>query len=388
MTSRGGLLPPDILIRVAETDAALGGLAPADYFLIEGERISEAVNRSWNRLRAAWHAFQKARETLGPNAPTTGMTRDRWLLPLFQELGYGRLQKAKAVEIGEKNYAISHFWNHAPVHLLGAVPLDRRSPGLEGATAASPHGLVQEFLNRSPDHLWGFVSNGLTLRILRDSVRLTRQSLVEFDLESMMEGELYADFRLMWLVCHASRVSGEAPEACRLERWRCAARDQGARILENLRVGVETAIVRLGGGFLCHPANEALRASLRDGSLETRDYFRQLLRLVYRLLFLFVSEDRDLLLKPEAPEGAAAGGFPESGGGGAGERVRIPAGTPPGAGRGRGNLRPGNGGRPRAQDHRQLLHAGRVDPVSAGFGVGAGVGRGGRPSPGACTAWT
>ncbi|MGI6491359.1 MAG: hypothetical protein ACOX0T_02895 [Pelotomaculum sp.] len=48
---------------------------------------------------------------------------------------------------------------------------------------------MQEYLNRSSEHLWGFVSNGFVLRILRDNVSLTRQSYVEFDLQSMMDGE-------------------------------------------------------------------------------------------------------------------------------------------------------------------------------------------------------
>ena len=38
--------------------------------------------------------------------------------------------------------------------------------------------------------------------------------------------------------------------------------------------------------------------ALRDGKLDPRDYYRTLLRLVYRLLFLFVAEDRDALLDP------------------------------------------------------------------------------------------
>jgi len=43
-----------------------------------------------------------------------------------------------------------------------------------------------------------------------------------------------------------------------------------------------------------------LIARLRTGTLSTQDYYRQLLRLVYRLLFLFVAEDCDLLLRPDA----------------------------------------------------------------------------------------
>ncbi len=77
---------------------------------------------------------------------------------------------------------------------------------MAGASRSSPHSLVQELLNRSSEHLWGIVSNGLRLRVLRDNARLTRQAYVEFDLQAMMDGEVYADFALLWLVCHQSRV--------------------------------------------------------------------------------------------------------------------------------------------------------------------------------------
>lgn len=76
----------------------------------------------------------------------------------------------------------------------------------------------------------------------------------------------------------------------------------GTRALESLRAGVEEAIAALGSGFLAHPANQALRDRLRAGELATADYYRQLLRLVYRLIFLFVAEDRELLHGPDATE--------------------------------------------------------------------------------------
>src|SRR5262249_12103993 len=88
------------------------------------------------------------------------------------------------------------------------------------------------------------------------------------------------------------------PEECWLERWSRTAQEQGTRALDQVRVGVEEAITALGCGFLTHPANQGLRDQLRSGALEKHEYYRQLLRLVYRLLFLFVAEDRDLLLDP------------------------------------------------------------------------------------------
>ena len=126
----------------------------------------------------------------------------------------------------------------------GRLPV--RAPRVAGAARTSPHSLVQEFLNRSDDHLWAFLSNGKQLRILRDNASLTRQAYVEFDLEAMMEGEVYADFALQWLLCHQSRVEGEVPEEFWLERWSQAAQAQGTRALEQLREGVESAISVLG----------------------------------------------------------------------------------------------------------------------------------------------
>jgi hypothetical protein len=306
--TEGAILPPDLLQRVAAGDKDLGGLKTADYHLIEGEPLNEAIVRSWNRLVGAWAAFTDARENVPEGDPGTTITRERWLLILFDELGYGRLQPARAVEIEGKSYAASHAWGeHVPIHLVGCnVPIDRRSQGVAGAAAMSPHGLVQEVLNRSDERLWAFVSNGLTLRVLRDNSSLTRQAYVEFDLASMMDGDVYADFVVLWLVCHESRVEGDRPYECRLERWSQEAVQQGTRALDGLRAGVETAISALGSGFLSHPANTDLRDALRSGELDKQDYYRELLRLVYRLLFLFVSEDRGLLLDPEATTEVAA----------------------------------------------------------------------------------
>jgi hypothetical protein len=295
--TEGLLLPPELIARVADLDAKLPGIRPEEYNLPKGERINEATNRSWNRLTSLWTRFREELEGLSEGDAATGLTRDRWLLPLFDELGYGRLQRHAAFEIDGKSYAISHLWGHAPIHLVGAgLELDKRAPGQVGAAQASPHGLVQQFLNRTDDHLWAFVSNGLELRILRDNVSLTRQAYVELDLAAMMDGELYSDFRLLWLLCHQSRVESERPTLCWLEKWTQEAREQGARALERLREGVEKAISALGSGFLAHPANTGLHARLASGELEAQDYYRQLLRLVYRLIFLFVAEDRDLLL--------------------------------------------------------------------------------------------
>jgi hypothetical protein len=306
--TEGALLPVDLLQRISENDKNLEGLTPESYHLAPGEKLNEAINRSWNRMNGLWGAFQTARGRLGSTDPLGGgsagttLTRERWLLPLFQELGFGRLSTSKAVEIEGKSYPISHGWQNVPLHLVGCgIELDKRTPGAAGASRSSPHSLMQEYLNRSDDVQWGVISNGLNLRILRDNATLTRQAYIEFDLESMFDGEVYSDFVLLWLLCHQSRFETTEKQAeCLLEKWSKSAQESGTRALEDLRRGVEEAIVSFGQGFLQHPLNGELRARLKKGDLSAQDYYRQLLRLVYRLIFLFAAEDRDLLLLPDA----------------------------------------------------------------------------------------
>ena len=231
--TEGGLLPADLLQRIVHGDKELPGLDDASYHLVAGERLNERISQSWNRLLGTWKAFRAAANVLPESDTGTTLTRERWLMVLLQELGYGRLPAARATEIDGKSYAISHFWHHSPMHLVSyRLDLDRRTAGVAGAARTSPHSLVQELLNRSDDHLWGFVSNGLRLRLLRDNVSLTRQAYVEFDLEGMLDGEVYADFVVLWLLCHQSRVEAEKPEECWLERWARAAQEQGTRALD------------------------------------------------------------------------------------------------------------------------------------------------------------
>ncbi|MGB8019803.1 MAG: DNA methyltransferase, partial [Candidatus Nanopelagicales bacterium] len=253
----------------------------------------------------AYAAWREAATARGP-APGTGLARDRWLLPLLRELGYGNVPAlSHGYDVEDTHYPISHAREHIPVHLLGPdAQLDRRNPGMLGA-ARAPQAMVQEFLNRSDGHLWSVLCNGAKLRLLRDSTSLAGSAYVEFDLEAIFDGELYAEFLLLFQLAHCSRLEKRAgvagsPADCWMEDWRAESVAAGTRALDKLRDGVQAALASLGTGFLRHPDNRWLVDAIRNGQLSDRDYHRALLRLVYRLLFTFVAEDRDALLNPAA----------------------------------------------------------------------------------------
>lgn len=300
----GALMPGDVLAAVLAGE--LDGLTGSAYHL-GSESPREAAARVWTHLHGVYRRFRSDLANLPDDDPAVGLTRERWLTLLLTELGYGRvpLTPAGGLAVGEKQYPVSHLWGSTPMHLLGwGVPLDKRSPGVAGA-ARAPHAMVQELLNRTDEYLWAVVANGRVLRLLRDSTTLSGQSYVEFDLESMFDGELFSEFALLYLLCHQSRVEipndGQTAD-CWLERWRITAVSQGVRALTLLRGGVEQALETLGTGFLQHPANTELRGRLESGEIRLSDVHAALLRTAYRLLFWAVAEDRDALLSPDATQ--------------------------------------------------------------------------------------
>jgi very-short-patch-repair endonuclease len=165
----------------------------------------------------------------------------------------------------------------------------------------APHSLVQEYLNRT-EHLWGIVTNGLVLRLLRDSTFVRRQAYLEFDLAAILEEQRFQDFAALYRLLHRSRLPRGTTDAqhCLLEQYYQHFIEQGGRVRDRLRDGVEQCITLLANGFLRHPANRDLRRRVwpdctDNDRITPEALYRQLLVLVYRFLFLLVSEDRGLL---------------------------------------------------------------------------------------------
>jgi hypothetical protein len=300
--SEGNLIPADLLERVAAGEAE--GQSPADFGFEKARRLGDEIAAAWGDVRAYWESFQRRIETqarqgrLRPDDPATSLTREFWVVPLLETLGYNLTYTPSAAVVGGRTYALSHRAgadeHGPPVHIEGLRrPLDQK---VKGGTRLSPHALLQEYLNNT-EQLWGIVTNGERLRLLRDSSRTTRPSYVEFDLRAMLEGEQFAEWALLYRLLHRTRLPQGVEDGprCLLERYHQQALEAGGRVREGLRDGVEAALKLLGNGLLAHPANDALRAALHNGSLSAAEYYRQLLRLVYRLLFLMVAEERNLL---------------------------------------------------------------------------------------------
>ncbi|MFH6601827.1 Eco57I restriction-modification methylase domain-containing protein [Ectopseudomonas khazarica] len=321
----GGIFPGEFLNAVRELK--LKGQGSTDYGLHRTLKLRDEISRYWRIAKAEWEVFNEARQR--QDTDRTALAVERFLVPLLQHVfAFTDLQPCRNPRyLGERRFPLTHEAGfveqdladsgfalgenvgherrriaHIPLVLTSPdFSLDKSHPafGDEGRRR-SPQGLLQEYLNASPEALWGIVSNGLVLRILRDNPSMTRPAFVEVDLARLFEDDLYSDFVALWLTLHGSRFLSQNGKIsqCWLEQWREQAVEEGERAREHLRAGVEQALRALGTGFVAHPANQTLREALSSGQLSPNAYFQQLLRLVYRLLFLLTAEDRNILHDP------------------------------------------------------------------------------------------
>ena len=299
----GAILSPDILDRLDD----LAGQRPADFGLDGTQKVKDEIARAWADAQDYWRIFQRKLESLREGSLATTETRQQWVLPLLGLLGYQLDYQARSSEANGKSYPLSHRVanrGQTVVHISGyrdPAGLDRKVQQPSGALRMSAHAMVQEYLNLS-DELYGLVTNGRALRLLRDSSRLIRLTYLEFDLDRIFTDGLFADFALLYRLLHATRLPASRDDAAQswIERYHQDSLDAGSRIREGLSKAVEQAITGLANGFLQHRDNEPLRQEIASSRLSEGDFYKHLLRLIYRLLFLMVIEERGLVFPSNA----------------------------------------------------------------------------------------
>jgi hypothetical protein len=292
----GGLFTVEHVRKVAKTEA--DKQSPTDYELPAGIDLKEEIGRSFRIATALWKDFDSARQGAGDKTQAT----ERFVGQLLKDcFGFADIRTTEPKVIAEMPYPIGRtaHGKAVPVVIVGAHQgLDFADLALgDGHRKRTASQLTQEYLNAEDACLWAVCTNGLVIRLLRDSDSLTRQSYFEANIERILGEQLMADFAMLWLHAHASRLKPDStgPAGCPLEIWHLAAQEEGSRVRDSLRIGVEKAMVELGSGFLEHRDGSRLREALRSGTLKLEEYHQQVLRLVYRMLFLFAVEDRKLL---------------------------------------------------------------------------------------------
>ena len=305
----GGLIAPDQVQAIAS--AAPDQKTAADYGCPKGTGLRDEITRYFRIGQAQWQSYARLEQ------PTMQQTAEFARSLLEQAFGF-ELSGPHHHTREDRRFTIA--WEakagRVPVVIAPPAPAEKGKAGDGFARALpefgdgaggrisrrSPTVLLQDWLNANPDFYWGLVFAGDRVRLMRDNASLTRPAWIEADLGAMFRDEMFADFAALWLLIHASRFGAEGAAAsdCALERWREAGMRAGTSARDRLRVNVEEALMELGQGIL--DANPAIRERLDTNQLTMSHLFEQMLRVVYRLIFLGVAEDRDLLHPPATPK--------------------------------------------------------------------------------------
>jgi hypothetical protein len=291
LSLEGNLIAPAMVATADRREAS--EQTEADYRIRKGLTIREEISTAFRVGQSHFDAFAKVAN------PSADATR-RFIKAFLQEtFGFDDLVPADG--------ALSFIaGGRVPIVIVppSDEKLDRRSATLSTDRTRSPAFALQDHLNEHDETLWGLVTNGTLIRLMRDNASLTRPAYIEADLSQIFTNEDAASFAVLWLVIHRTRfgVVGAPATDCALERWRDAGSKEGEVARDRLAVQVQLALKVLGSGFL--EANPDLRDKLKSGEVNLTEWFNELLRLVYRLIFLMVAEDRNLLhpekAKPDA----------------------------------------------------------------------------------------
>lgn len=286
LTLEGNLIAPAMVASIDRRQAS--EQAEEDYRIRKGLTIREEVSTSFRVGQSHFDAFAKLQN------PSIDATRRFVRAFLTETFGFDDLAPAD----GTLSFLAG---DRVPIVVVppSEEKLDRRSPTLSTDRSRSPAFALQDYLNDHDEALWGLVTNGTVLRLMRDNASLTRPAYVEADLAQIFTNDDAASFAVLWSLIHRTRfgAAGAPATDCALERWRDAGSREGEAARDRLAAQVEIALRVLGSGFL--EANTDLATRLKSGEIDLTVWFNELLRLVYRLIFLMVAEDRNLL-HPEA----------------------------------------------------------------------------------------
>lgn len=292
----GSLFSADMLSLMAQGQSSHQTVE--DYKLLPGLRFSDEISRSFNIARAFYNEYKKNRNESSAYDSTKKFIEDFFT----KALNYDSFIHSSGKTIKDRKYPVTLYAaKDVPIiiapYTFSLDEADGRFT-VEGVTSCkkSAFSLAQLFLNASGECTWAFATNGLELRLLRDSDSLVRPSFLSFDIESILSDSRYPDFVALWYLIHSSRVNI-------WEAWRQEGITNGTRVREGLRDGVTNALLHLGAGFLQTEGdgNNALLNALKDGkqadgvSYTQMDFYKALLREVYRFLFLSTIEERNLL---------------------------------------------------------------------------------------------
>jgi hypothetical protein len=312
VTSIGGLLSYEFLYNLRSEDPKIDYVAPEDFKALDGSHplskreLGEQITDAWDTLLERWDAISLSYEKM-----ELSEARTKWILPLLECLGFDLQYNKQNVTVGEDerlSFHLSHKgFNDPNAPYLNCVAPSQKLEETDSVENSdnrrkhkrSPHDELQSFLNITKGCKWGIVTNGIAFRVLRQFYHTTTKAYIEFDLENIFRSRSFSDFRLLYRTTHVSRfllfdkkaTDDKINQSCILEEFYEQSKAAGVSAGEDLRKNVKIAIESLANGFL----TADLSRKMADDENLCKSYYAEILRVIYRMIFLLFAEQRGML---------------------------------------------------------------------------------------------
>ena len=305
----GHILSEDI-IKAIESDNNLPGNRERD-FGMEGTTVKKEIDYVWSGVRRDWDYCMKDRNFT--NDPYGTKSVRKFMRSFLTSLGYNTEDQRANIQVGAKSFNITALCpdceelpfiiegdkinESAGISTTDKCSLDYRAKG--DRQQKSPHARMLEYLNAT-ENIYGIVTNGKVIRVIRNSGQLVKLTYIEFDLEKIIEEDHYAEFVILFRLLHSSRFVKRGDDSIIFEQYFNQSIESGNRIRAGLSKAVENSMRAIGTAAFNR--NEFLKEAYTSGELKSKVLHKELVHLIYKLLFLFIIEDRGLIYDENLPE--------------------------------------------------------------------------------------
>ncbi len=298
------------------------------YFLAEGVRQASdyraldevKLAQLHKKIQSRYEKFRRAQR------PDEADTEDELIQPILNELGFTYLRQKKPGQRTDKPDYLLFDSNSAKqraledksrqfqlgIAILEAKrferPLDRRG-GLEDAfDPGTPSSQILRYLSSTElasdgKILWGILTNGCLWRLYYHKAKSRTEGYLEFDLDPILnpdglfplsDQERLEAFKLFYLFFSRDAFvpTTERPYKTFLEFALEEGKNYEERVTEDLKQKIfEDVFIYLARGFVENAERKGI--SIDQAFLD--EVYKNVLTLLYRLLFILYAEDRDLL---------------------------------------------------------------------------------------------
>jgi hypothetical protein len=300
VSTSGGVLTEESLVRLRDNFDKDPSLPVSGYHEAGEGGLTRTQFEA--KVAAFWEWATENWDYVAPRVDQLDISRLRgsWALPFFRFLGFDPVFQRgnEVIEGPSEQQSTSIYLSHrgwdaadAPrIHIVLAREVFDTRAGSD-RNELSPHDAMQRFLVLSRDVEWGILFNGRSVRLLRKYYHEYTRGYVEFDLENILEDRNLDEFRLLYLLLHANCFRKGPEGRSPIEGFYERSRSTGVKIGDQLRDNVKEALELLGNDLL---GKEELRL-LEEEPGRAEEFFSQLLRVFYRVMFILYAEQRGML---------------------------------------------------------------------------------------------